>query len=823
MLTKYIPVISLVLLYGVPASVVMADHFDTSLLAGRTGELDLSWLADDRQIPAGQQDADVYVNGEWKGRYTLLLGAAKSEMSISALDAGKLGIKLEHSGHAMMDLSEVVREGSYDLDVGTMSLRLEVPQAYLNRSESGYVDPEHWDEGVPAIFFGYNATQYSQKSKQGGTSSDDLYLGLESGINFNGWQLRDRSSLRKTSSRSSTIDNSTRYLQRNIASVKSTFRLGDFYTAGELFDSVRVRGAALSSDMSMLPSSQQGFAPIVRGVAKTNALVKVVQNGNVLHQENVAPGPFVLDGIQPSGSAGDLTVIVREADGSKESFRVPYSAVPNMLKEGVSNYQLIAGRVNQHNTEYDPEFIQGTFQYGLNNLVTAYAGSTLSSDYKAHLVGSGWNLPIGAVSVDITHADTQLLGARESGQSARITYSKFVGATSTNFTLGAYRYSTQGYYSFNDAVYSNTSYRELAKRLAQRERIDGRLDDLLDLNTWDAIRGARPRNTFNLSLNQRLGEKWGALYFSGTQRDYWSATGKSREYQLGYSNTFGRMSYNLAASRVRNAKREEQTTFYLSLSVPFDIAGNTAFVSSSASATGSQYQQSNLSLSANALESNRLTYSLTGSNQQGGQNMFSASSDYRSSVSTVGASYSESRDHRQTGLSARGSIVAIAGHVLAANEAGSTMTVVEAPKARGLTVNGDKSILTNRDGMALVPYATPYRVNSITLSGTGSDSGAELLGNVATTVPFAGAISHVRFETDPRQSYFISAKREDGSPLPFGAEVKDQAGQAIGFVGQSSVLYVKANEVPEFMAVSLGTGSCVIDVQQRDIAFRLCR
>ncbi len=37
------------------------------------------------------------------------------------------------------------------------------------------------------------------------------------------------------------------------------------------------------------------------------------------------------------------------------------------------------------------------------------------------------------------------------------------------------------------------------------------------------------------------------------------------------------------------------------------------------------------------------------------------------------------------------------------------MTIVDAPKAEGLMVNGDESIMTNRDGVALVPYATPYR------------------------------------------------------------------------------------------------------------------
>ncbi|MCL0261807.1 fimbria/pilus outer membrane usher protein, partial [Klebsiella pneumoniae] len=91
----------------------------------------------------------------------------------------------------------------------------------------------------------------------------------------------------------------------------------------------------------------------------------------------------------------------------------------------------------------------------------------------------------------------------------------------------------------------------------------------------------------------------------------------------------------------------------------------------------------------------------------------------------------ESSDYRQTGLSGRGSLVAYPWHVLASNETGTTMTIVDAPKAEGLMVNGDESIMTNRDGVALVPYATPYRKNAITLTETENSAGAEVIGNMA--------------------------------------------------------------------------------------------
>ena len=67
---------------------------------------------------------------------------------------------------------------------------------------------------------------------------------------------------------------------------------GDTWTASDLFDSSQVRGVRLYTDSDMLPDSQNGFAPVVRGVAKTNAVVTIRQNGYMIYQSAVPQGPF---------------------------------------------------------------------------------------------------------------------------------------------------------------------------------------------------------------------------------------------------------------------------------------------------------------------------------------------------------------------------------------------------------------------------------------------------------------------------------------------------------------------------------------------------
>ncbi|HFI8240148.1 TPA: fimbria/pilus outer membrane usher protein, partial [Escherichia coli] len=128
-----------------------------------------------------------------------------------------------------------------------------------------------------------------------------------------------------------------------------------------------------------------------------NALVTIEQNGFVVYQKEVPPGPFAIDDLQLAGGGADLEVTVKEADGSVSRYRVPYSSVPNMLQPGVSKYEFAAGRSRIEGASDQSDFIQGSYQYGLNNLLTLYAGTQLSDNYSSFVLGTGWNTPIGAV------------------------------------------------------------------------------------------------------------------------------------------------------------------------------------------------------------------------------------------------------------------------------------------------------------------------------------------------------------------------------------------------------------------------------------------
>ena len=179
-----------------------------------------------------------------------------------------------------------------------------------------------------------------------GYSSNDInaYLGLNLGLNVAGWRLRSQENVQwdeRTGKKHWTNVNTT--ATHDITAWKAQLTLGDSYTQGIVFDTTPFRGLTVYSDDRMLPDSQQGYAPTVRGTANTQARVEVRQNGNLLYQTTVAPGPFVVNDLYATGYGGDLTVSVFEADGSMHSFIVPYSAVPMLLRPGVGRWAVTDG------------------------------------------------------------------------------------------------------------------------------------------------------------------------------------------------------------------------------------------------------------------------------------------------------------------------------------------------------------------------------------------------------------------------------------------------------------------------------------------------
>lgn len=659
----------------------------------------------------------------------------------------------------------------------------------MQKNAQGYVDPSVWDRGINAGFLSYNGSAYKTFNQSGNIrETSNAFMGVTAGLNLAGWQLRHNGQWQwqdtpaENQSKSSYEETST-YLQRAFPKYRGVLTLGDSFTNGEIFDSYGYRGIDFSSDDRMLPNSMVGYAPRIRGNAKTNAKVEVRQQGQLIYQTTVAPGNFEINDLYPTGFGGEIEVSVIEANGEIQKFAVPYASVVQMLRPGMNRYALTIGQFRDSDIDIDPWVVQGKYQQGINNYLTGYTGIQATENYAAILLGAAFATPIGAVALDITHSEADFeKQSSQSGQSFRLSYSKLITPTNTNLTLAAYRYSTENFYKLRDAL----QIRDFEEK---------------GINTYSA---GRQRSEFQITLNQGLPEGWGNFYVVGSWVDYWNRSESTKQYQVGYSNNFHGLTYGLSAINRKveygSTNQTHDTEYLMTLSFPIDFKKNSVNVNVTAS-------EDSRTVGASGMVGDRFSYGASMSHQDYSNPSFNVNGRYRTNYTTVGGSYSVADSYQQAMVSLTGSVVAHSEGVLFGPEQGQTMVLVHAPEAAGAKVNNAVGLSVNKAGYAVVPYVTPYRLNDITLDPQEMSSQVELEETSQRIAPFAGAIAKVDFATKTGYAVYITSKTADGNSLPFAAQVFNQKDEAVGIVAQGSMIYLRTPLAQDRLYVKWGDES----------------
>jgi len=770
-----------------------ALEFDPVFLSGGAGSADLGRFATGHHVVPGTYRVDVFINGDLHGSETLRFAAATPDADVSPCLSGELltqlGIDLpdETQATACIDLPTLIPAAAIRFDAGEQRLDISVPQASVRRKVRGYVDPSRWDDGITAATLNYNFN--TSQHWNHGSSDRDSYLGLVGGLNLGGWQLRHQSSLQWGSGRGMHWQNLRNYAQHDLSSLRSRMTVGDFVTSGELFDAVALRGVQVASDDQMLPDSQQGYAPVVQGIATSNATVTVRQNGYVIYETNVAAGPFRIDDLYPTGYGGDLEVTVREASGQEQQFSVPYAAVNRLLRPGISRYSVALGQYRSAEGTAQPMVLQGTWQRGLSNRVTAYGGATLTKDYQALQLGAALNTRLGAFGLDATHARTRLPARAPEvqfqsddnlikplrrrtmqGDSFRVTYSKAINATGTNVSVAAYRYSTGGYLSLSDAV---------------------RAQGVGGAGVW------RQRSSAQVTISQPVGK--GSLYLTGSAQNYWGRDGMDTQFQLGYSSATRWFNYSISASRSRGSEGRMDNRVFASLSIPF--GGGSVDVGGGAGRDGTDGR-----ISFNRAVGDRAAYGVSLGRDAQGAVSWNANGTYRSPLAVLTGSASGGDGYRQASFGATGSAVIHAGGITLGQSMGDTIALIKAPDAAGAAVSMSPGSKVNRNGFAIVPYLTPYRRNSIELSPQGLSADVELLEGSHDVVPRSGAVVMASFATRKGRVAVIDLKPASGVAIPFGSDVFDSEGRQVGVVSQGARALVRGIAEEGRLTVHLDEG-----------------
>lgn len=660
-------------------------------------------------------------------------------------------------------------------NLGTATLDVSIPQAYLEYTSDTWDPPSRWDNGIAGVIFDYNVN-----ATAGNNHSDydeGRYYNLSGngtvGVNAGAWRLRgdwqgylDHDTGDGVGTTKS-FDWSQIYAYRPLPSIKSKLTVGETYYNSDVFDSFRFVGGSLESDDSMLPPNLRGYAPEVSGVAKTNAKVTISQKGRVIYQTQVAPGPFRIQDLNDSTS-GELDVKIEEQGGEVRTFTVNTSDIPYLTRPGTLRYKVAVGKpegyqydsyeakddAGYHNDTYTdlhhtygaPVFAAGEFSVGINNGWSLYGGGIGSKDYNSLAIGVGRDLlQFGAVAMDISasRADVPYDNDIHTGTSYRISYSKDFDEYDSQVTFAGYRFSTRDFMTMD-------------------EYLDARDGE----NTTD-----NDKQKYTLSFNKQFTDIGLSIYLNYSHETYWDSP-KNNNFNLSMSKTFDMWGlHNLSASLTAYKNQYDRTDDYggyLSLSVPINDNSTIGFNS-----TVSNDSVSNEVNYHKTVDSNN-NYELATGVTDGDATARAYYSHLGDAMEVDANTSYQSGESSSVGLTLRGGMTATAKGVALhrVNDTGGTRMMVDTAGVEDVPVKGFGGIShSNMFGKAVIADINSYYRSSASVDLDKMGDNMDVTNSVVQGTLTEGAIGYRKFKVISGLKSMATIRLQDGSTPPFGATV----------------------------------------------------
>ncbi|MTC34661.1 fimbria/pilus outer membrane usher protein [Providencia alcalifaciens] len=684
-------------------------------------------------------------------------------------------------------------------DLAKNVVEFNIPQAYMEYSDPDWDPPSRWDDGIMGAFIDYNATGRVVNKQTGdkGTKSGLTATGTM-GANIGAWRLRadwqtQNGELNKGSKSWSW---NQLYAYRAIRSMSARLTLGEQYLTSNLFDSIRFIGATLETNEAMLPPRLQGYAPEISGVAKTNATVIVKQDGRIIYQTEVSPGPFRIQDVNSFGG-GTLDVSIQEQDGTTTNYRVETSRLGTLTRPGQLIYQFLMGKPTKddHNTQ-GPAFSMGSLSWGATNNTTVYGGLLASSEYQNVAFGLGRDFaPFGVLSgnINISHAQMGRLDDNETltGNSYNLTYSKQFDEINSQITFAGYRFSERNYMSMSQFV----------DRRYKGDKVDS------------------GKELYTIIFGTAFPDYNANMYLNYSHQTYWNRA-STNQYNFTLSNYFdiGKIkNVSLSVTAYKTKSRDsDDDGIYLNLMIPLDK--NESSISYSGSYAGGN-NTNNVNYYSRI--DNRSSYSVSAGNWDKDKLTTAGTYSYDGDRSQLNLSGTYIQDNQTTvSMQLKGGMTMTGeGGALHRNNSikgGSRILVDTNGVADVPILNGVTPVGTNRYGKAVITSVMDYNRNNLNIDLKNVPDNAEALQSTQYATLTEGAIGYRKFNVITGQKVMGIISLADGDYPPFGASVKNAKKIEVGIISDKGFVYLAGVNPSESLDVVWGDdASCHIQLPEK--------
>ncbi|HBC9254750.1 TPA: fimbria/pilus outer membrane usher protein [Proteus mirabilis] len=774
-----------------------ATEFNIDVLdAEDIQNIDMSQFSIAGYVPPGDYVLTVFVNGQRLGAprdITVLEQKTQTQaICIPADLLDSIGLKESvkpkvtvYPNSQCLDLS-VLKGMQTVIDLPTLSLKITIPQLWMEYRDPYWTPPALWEEGINGAFLDYSANVSITEEKEGDKRT---YLSTNgtAGINLGVWRFRgDYSAIyqKKRGGRQSQeihdFDFSRLYGFTSLKKLASILTIGENYFYSDVFESWQYSGISLESDDRMLPPKLVGYAPEITGVADTNATVIVRSQNRVLLETTVPPGPFRIQTLD-SGVRGILDITIREENGEEKKFSISTASLPYLTRPGRLIYKLVMGktRYDGHHLTGKPVF-SGEFSYGLSNAWSLYGGTQFNSDYQATAIGIGRDLfSFGALSLDITQSFARFTDKKIKGRSYRLNYAKSFDALRTDITFAGYRFAARDYRTLTQFMDQRRTGYDIR---SPKENYQIYINKYFD--------------NFNISLNYQYSTYWQDK--PQTQYGLYASTNISIP-MLSQQNA----NISLSATRTERDSGYQDDAINLYLTIPL-YKGHSISFSESYSRIGKSNQYSHRASYSGY--SDRDNYSLNVGYSHGeeidSQSSISGyySRDFSQANLSANASYVP-QQYRSVGASINSGITATTqGIALHRSANGDTRLMIETPGVGDVPLDSGV-IKTNYFGLAVIPNVNSYRKSTVSINTSQLPENIETLESTTDITLTKGAIGYRSLSVMKGEKLFAIISLNDGKKPPFGASVRNADNRELGIVGEDGVTWLVGISSKEKLSV----------------------
>lgn len=781
-----------------------AVEFNMNIIDAKDRDnIDLSQFSNPDFIPAGEYLTDITLNGrKLSGQYLIKFNEINKDTSALCITSEMVqlfALKKKVSNEILKNKNgqcvelPISTDIHYRFDKANQNILFSVPQAWLEYDDPYWVPPSQWENGITGAFIDYNLfANYSAPKNNSETVSASS--NGTAGVNLGAWRFRADYQYQYNRSQGTSnqrFDWAQLYAFRAFPELGAKILLGESYLKTDIFDSFRFVGASFFSDSRMLPPSMRGYAPQITGIAQTNATVIISQNGRVIKQTRVAPGPFNIQDITEAVQ-GTLDIAIEEENGSKTTYQVTATSLPFLTRQGQLQYKFSAGESSPfgRSQRVEPRFVAGEVSYGLWSNTSIFGGLIATIDnnnYQAVNIGIGQNMnQFGAISFDITRTNARLdhFGTY-SGNSYRLNYSKRFESTNSQVTFAGYKFSEKEF-------------------LTMPQYIDA-ANGVLDFR--------RDKNVYTASFNQYISPLDVTLYFNASHHQFWNSE-STTTFGMSLSKIFSlgklkNISATLSLNKIKYQETDDNQA-YLSFSIPLESGGSVSYDMQYADG-GKSLGQSVAYYSEN-LNNNYWSLRVGGDKRELGRMEPNLSGSYQYSL-PYGVLNINGTDninsYRALGGSWYGSMTATKyGAALHRNgTANEPRIMIDSGDVAGISIDNGQSV-TNRFGVGVATSLNSFSNSDVYIDMNTLPDDVDVNDNIIGKTLTEGAIGYQMIRANQGKRILAVVRLENGKYPPLGTSVVEiNSGREVGIIADNGIVYLTGINPDEEYSVKWAGGN----------------